>query len=79
MGADEEAYVVRRRKVYHLCDQLGLDRDDRIALAETLLWRDVRSFSDLDAREIDRMLDCLEGFLFVTILKTGGTLPPAGR
>lgn len=79
MTVDDEASTARRRKAHHLCDQLGLERDERIALSETLLWRDVRSWSDLSDHEIRRMLDCLEGYLLVTLLKTGGTLPPPGR
>ena len=56
-----------------------LDRDDRIALAENLLWRDVASWKDLDEDELTRLLDCLEGYYLVGSLRlqrTGRTLPP---
>lgn len=69
MTPEVEASTARRKKAHHLCDQLGLDRDDRIGLAETLLWRDVRSWSELDDVEILRLLDALEGYILVAELR----------
>jgi hypothetical protein len=51
----------RRRKLFALADHLGLDRDERLELASSILWRDITSYSHLDDAQVDRMLDVLEG------------------
>jgi len=64
------SFETRRRKLFHLADEIGLTRDERIELAQFLLRRDITSWSQLDAEQVDRMLDCAEGFLLVTFLLT---------
>jgi hypothetical protein len=59
----------KRRKIYMLARELGLTREDRIDLAEKLLWRDVESWKDLAEPEIGRMLDALEGFELISFLR----------
>lgn len=60
-----------------------LDREDRLALAENLLWRDVHSWKDLAEEDLDRLLDCLEGYTLVGTLRLQRTgqspLPHIGR
>jgi len=51
----------RRRKARLYAQSWGLTRDDRISLAETLLWRDVDSWKSLTDAEVSRLLDALEG------------------
>lgn len=65
-----------RRKVFALADEYGLDRDDRIHLAEYLLRRDVNTFLDLTDAEIGRVLDAFEGFFLIGQLILQGQ--PAG-
>lgn len=59
----------RRRKMYLLARELWLTREDRLDLAEKLLWRDVESWKDLSEPEINRMLDALEGFVLIQFLR----------
>lgn len=60
----------RRRKLFSLADELGLNRDDRIELSRCLLWRDITSWSSLTPEQIDRLLDALEGYVLVKFLLT---------
>lgn len=48
----------------------GLDRDERLSLASTLLWRDVTSWKDLSEDDLVRLLDAMEGFALLTHLLT---------
>lgn len=57
-----------RRKVYQRAKELGLSRDERLHLAEILLRRDVRSWSDLDEAQVLRLLDAIEGFELIVEL-----------
>jgi hypothetical protein len=59
----------RRRKMFQLRDELGLDNDDLTALAEVLLRRDVSSLRGLTDEQVGRMLDALEGAEKVIFLK----------
>lgn len=52
-----------------------LDREDRLALAENLLWRDVNSWKDLTDEELVRLLDCLEGYHLIGTLRLQRTEP----
>lgn len=61
--------VARRRKSFLLCDEVGLDRDQRLELAEYLLRRDVTSWNHLDDDQIGRLLDALEGYQLISELK----------
>jgi hypothetical protein len=56
----------RRRKLHVYADQIGLTTEERIEIAQLMLRRDITSWKDLDDEQVDRMLDCLEGFLLVT-------------
>lgn len=51
----------RRAKLFQLADEVGFDRPERIALAEVMLRRDFVSWSQLDASQVDRLLDAFEG------------------
>lgn len=57
----EDDTEIRRRKLFGYADTFGLERDDRIALAETLLRRDITSWRDLNREQINRLLDAFEG------------------
>ena len=56
----------RRRKLFALADQIGFTREERIEFAKVLLWRDITSWGNLNEQQVDRMLDALEGYVFVT-------------
>ena len=58
---DENDGSAKRRKMFHLAAELGLDRDERIELTQYLLRRDIESWKDLTAAQVDRVLDALEG------------------
>ncbi len=68
MGDPLEGAEARRRKVYMLAKQLRLSREDRLQLAEVLLWRDVPSWSALTDDEIARLLDAFEGYALIAHL-----------
>jgi hypothetical protein len=55
----------QRKKLYLLCDELDLNRVERLEIARYLLRRDVTSFKNLDDTQVLRMLDALEGFQLV--------------
>lgn len=52
----------RRKKAFALADELALTRQDRIDLAEAILWRDVESWKHLNDEQISRLLDAMEGY-----------------
>lgn len=54
--------MVMRRKAMHYADLYGLERSERLEIAEMILRRDVTSFTQLDEAELQRVLDALEGF-----------------
>lgn len=54
-----------------LAKQYGLTREDRLQLAEVLLWKDVPSWSGLSDDEIGRLLDALEGYALITVARLG--------
>lgn len=47
----------------------NLTREDRLQLAEVLLWRDVASWKTLSEPELCRVLDALEGYALITHLR----------
>lgn len=47
----------------------NLTREDRLQLAEVLLWRDVHSWKTLNEPELCRVLDALEGYALITHLR----------
>lgn len=61
--------IIKRRKAFGYATRYQLSRDDRIAFAEMLLWRDVTSWNDLTEPELVRLLDALEGFFLITHLR----------
>jgi hypothetical protein len=65
----ETVTTTKRKKAMVYADRYGLTRDDRIALAETLLWRDVTSWTQLSEEQLDRLLDALEGYALVGFLR----------
>lgn len=58
----------KRRKLYGSAKEIGLTRSDRIDLAQYLLRRDITSWTQLTAAQVDRLLDALEGFVLVGYL-----------
>lgn len=56
------------RKAFGYASRYRLSPQDRIDLAEMLLWRDVSSWNDLGQDELVRLLDSLEGFALVSHL-----------
>lgn len=59
--------------------RFGLTRDDRLALSEMMLWRDVDSWKTLTEDELTRMLDAFEGYSLITFLQSGGDLSTLRR
>lgn len=55
----------RRRKAYTLAKEIGLSRDERMALAEYVLRRDITSWKQLSDSQMSRLLDSMEGFTYV--------------
>lgn len=53
--------LLRRRKLFLVCDEVGLTKEERIELACYLLRRDIQSFADLSDGQVLRLLDALEG------------------
>lgn len=55
-----------RRKAYALARELGMDREERIELAQVLLANeDIESWGDLSDGDYCRLLDGMEGFVFI--------------
>ena len=78
MGSAGGSEAARRRKLFKLADDIGLDRDERIEISRAVLWRDITSWGSLTPEQVDRMLDALEGYVLVqwTIMNRGA--PPSG-
>lgn len=57
------------RLLFQLCDEAGLDRQDRLDLAEIMLNRDVPTFTDLSEDEVGRLLDALRGWAYICHLR----------
>jgi len=65
---DDEAdapTAAQQKRLLALCTQVGLDREERIAVAEALLRRDVQTYRGLSRREVERLCDALEGWHLV--------------
>jgi hypothetical protein len=71
-GADgretAQGHTAARRLLFKLCDECGLDRDERLELAEVLLNTDVVSYKHLDQEQVGRLLDALRGYQYVARL-----------
>lgn len=59
-----------RRLLFVRAGELGLNRDERIELANYLLrpHEDITSWAQLDAVQAHRLLDAMEGYVLVTNL-----------
>lgn len=68
--------ATRRRKLFVIADEIGLLRQERIELAEAILWRDVGSWSVLTDEQVGRLLDALEGYQKVRWLLVNRPGPP---
>lgn len=55
------------RKLWQLSQSFGLDRDERIELAEMILRRDVRTWSgnEFSHQEANKLITALEGYYLV--------------
>ena len=69
MDAESVNAEARRRKAYMVAKQIGLTDEQRMALAETILRRDITSWKQLDDDQIVRMLDALEGYELIVELR----------
>ena len=58
----------QRRKLHAVIDEVGLERDERMELAQFLLRRDVRSYDDLEDDQVSRLLDACEGYQLISQL-----------
>lgn len=57
------------KKAHALAKEIGLNRQDRIDLANMILpGKTVESWVELDDADFGRVLDALEGFLLITHL-----------
>jgi len=79
MGSESGMSGVRRRKLFALADEIGLDRDERLELAKAMLWRDIESWKHLSDTQVDRLLDALEGYEKVCWLLRNRVVPPLRR
>lgn len=61
-GASRDILEARRRKLFVLAKEIGLEREERMELAKAILWRDITSWRQLDDDQVRRMLDALEGY-----------------
>jgi len=68
MASGDIVIEAKRRKLFDYAAKFGLRRDERIELAEMILRRDIMSWSDLDERQIDQLLDAFEAAAFVFYL-----------
>lgn len=50
-----------------LAGELRMGREDRLHLAEVILWRDVKSWKDLSDGEVGRLLDAFEGYALISM------------
>lgn len=67
--SDEVRNTARRRKLFLVCDEVGLSTEGRLALAEMLLRHDISSFKELSDEQVIRLLDAIEGFQLISELK----------
>lgn len=58
-----------RKALHAMANDLLLDRDDRLALAEVTLDRDIESWSELTYEEARRLLDKMSGYVEVRHLR----------
>lgn len=63
--ADEDMPEARRRKAYVLAREIGLNRQDRLDLAQYVLRRDVSTWKGLDDEQVTTLLTALEGYQLI--------------
>jgi hypothetical protein len=68
MTSERECQDNRRRKLYLICDEIGLSRSERIEFSQYLLRRDITTWKTLSDAQVGRLLDGLEGFQLVSEL-----------
>jgi hypothetical protein len=71
--------AARRRKMFSLADEIGLDDDEQIELCRAILWRDITSRSQLTDAQVSRMLDAYEGWEKIDWLLRNRAAPPPPR
>lgn len=65
-GEVVEGQSDRRRKAYALATDIGLTRDERIALAQIVIFNEeITSWRQLSDGQMGRLLDALEGYVYV--------------
>lgn len=57
--------VRRKRKLWMLAKELGMNHDERIELTQYLLRRDVTSWDQLTDDQVVRLLDAVEGYQLI--------------
>lgn len=56
------------RKLWAITKEIGLSDEERHSLTEWVLKTDEVSWRELDTEQVCRLIDSLEGFLFVTAI-----------
>lgn len=59
-----------RRAMFAMANDLGLERQDRIDLAEMILERDCTTWGDLSFEEASKLLTAMNGYVLIRHLKT---------
>ena len=77
MEAEVGTPAARRKKLFVMADHIGLTRDERIEISKAVLWRDLTSWSSLTPEQVDRLLDAMEGYVFVTWTLMNRASPPS--
>lgn len=63
-----DAVTLRRRKAFKIAKDIGLTDDERHELAQYILRRDITTWAGLEAAQLDRLLDAMEGYELITTL-----------
>lgn len=66
---DNEVTAEQRALAFKLANELLLDREDRLELAEVTVGRDITSWSELTWEEMSRVIDSLNGYVHVRHLR----------
>lgn len=67
-GVVNQDHAYWKRRAFAGARRAGLNRSERLEIAEMLLKRDVTSFDALEIDELRRMCDAFEGHWFVSVL-----------
>jgi len=72
---DSGCQSAARKKLFQRCKELGLNRQERIDVAQLLLCRDINSFDDLDEEQIGRLLDAFHmAELLIEVMRQHGKI-----